>query len=185
MALYLIGDVQGCDEALARLLDEIAFSPSRDTLVQLGDMVNRGPQSLAVLRRMIALEGSAHCLLGNHDLHLLAVAFGGRTLHRGDTFAEVIDSPERDGWLEWLRACRMAVVEEGWLCVHAGVVPQWDRDETLARAAEVEAMLASATLPDFLHVMYADEPVRFMGAPAPAEEPMHFHERRPAAGRRP
>ncbi|MDP2407092.1 MAG: metallophosphoesterase, partial [Hydrogenophaga sp.] len=71
MALYMIGDVQGCDEALGRLLDEIGFSPSRDTLVLLGDLVNRGPDSLAVLRRLMALEGAAHCLLGNHDLHLL------------------------------------------------------------------------------------------------------------------
>jgi bis(5'-nucleosyl)-tetraphosphatase (symmetrical) len=159
--LYLIGDLQGCCDAFERLVSEIGFSPSRDRLVVLGDLVNRGPASLATLKRLRDLGDAATCLLGNHDLHLLAVACGGRRAHRSDTLDEVLASPEREAWLEWLRARRMAVVEGGWLCVHAGVVPQWDRDETLARAAEVEAMLASEALDDFLHVMYADEPVRW------------------------
>ncbi|MCW5666576.1 MAG: symmetrical bis(5'-nucleosyl)-tetraphosphatase [Piscinibacter sp.] len=158
---YLVGDLQGCDDAFERLLAEIGFSPSRDRLVVLGDLVNRGPGSLAVLRRLRGFGDAADCLLGNHDLHLLAVAFGGRTMHRGDTFADVLDAPDRDAWIEWLRARRMALVADGWLCVHAGVVPQWDRDATLARAAEVEAMLTSDALGDFLHRMYADEPVRW------------------------
>ena len=94
MALYMIGDVQGCDAPLGRLLDEIGFSPSRDTLYLLGDLVNRGPASLAVLRRLIALEGSAHCLLGNHDLHLLATAHGVRKTHRSDTVGDVLAAPD-------------------------------------------------------------------------------------------
>lgn len=159
--LYLIGDLQGCCDAFDRLLAEIGFSPSRDRLVVLGDLVNRGPASLATLKRLRGLGDAATCLLGNHDLHLLAVACGGRHAHRSDTLAEVLASPEREAWLDWLRSRRMAVVEGGWLCVHAGVVPQWDPAETLARAAEVEAMLASDALDDFLHVMYADEPVRW------------------------
>ncbi|WP_298829123.1 symmetrical bis(5'-nucleosyl)-tetraphosphatase [uncultured Piscinibacter sp.] len=158
---YLVGDLQGCCDAFERLLAGIGFSPSRDRLVVLGDLVNRGPRSLATLRRLRELGDAATCLLGNHDLHLLAVACGGRKAHRSDTFADVLQAPDRDAWLEWLRRRRMAVVEAGWLCVHAGIVPQWDRDETLARAAEVEAMLASDELADFLHVMYADEPVRW------------------------
>jgi bis(5'-nucleosyl)-tetraphosphatase (symmetrical) len=158
---FLVGDVQGCCDALDRLLAEIGFSPSRDHLVVLGDLVNRGPRSLATLRRLRGLGDSATCLLGNHDLHLLAVASGGRHAHRSDTLADVLDAPDRGAWLEWLRQRRMAVVESGWLCVHAGVVPQWDRAETLARAAEVEAMLRSDALDDFLHAMYADEPVRW------------------------
>ncbi len=144
--LYLVGDLQGCDDALERLLSLIDFSPSRARLVVLGDLVNRGPGSLAVLRRLRGFGDAATCLLGNHDLHLLAVACGGRKAHRSDTFAEVLESPERAHWLAWLRGQRMAVVEEGWLCVHAGVVPQWDLAETLARAAEVEAMLRSEAL---------------------------------------
>ena len=158
---YLVGDLQGCDDALERLLAEIGFSPSRDRLVVLGDLVNRGPGSLAVLRRLRGLGAAAECLLGNHDLHLLAVAFGGRSLHRGDTFADVLDAPDRAGWIEWLRARPLALERDGWLCVHAGLVPQWDRADTLARAAEVEAMLASDGLGEFLHQMYADEPVRW------------------------
>ena len=158
---YLVGDLQGCCDAFDRLLAEIGFSPSRDRLTVLGDLVNRGPASLATLRRLRGLGDAATCLLGNHDLHLLAVACGGRKAHRSDTLAEVLDAPDREAWLEWLRQRRMAVVESGWLCVHAGVVPQWTLDDTLARAAEVEAMLRSEALNAFLHVMYADEPVRW------------------------
>jgi bis(5'-nucleosyl)-tetraphosphatase (symmetrical) len=159
--IYLIGDVQGCCDAFERLLATIGFSPSRDRVVVLGDLVNRGPGSLATLRRLRDLGDAATCLLGNHDLHLLAVACGGRRAHRSDTLEDVLEAPDRGAWLEWIRQRRMAVLESGWLCVHAGVVPQWDRGETLARAAEVEAMLKSDALDDFLHVMYADEPVRW------------------------
>ena len=159
--MYLIGDVQGCHEALDRLLAEVGFSPSRDHAWLLGDLVNRGPDSLATLRRVRDSDGALDGLLGNHDLHLLAVAAGIRRPHRLDTLDALLDAPDRDAWIDWLRARRMALVADGWLCVHAGVVPQWDRDTTLARAAEVEAMLASDALGDFLHRMYADEPVRW------------------------
>lgn len=158
MALYLIGDVQGCDEALGRLLDEIAFSPSRDTLVLLGDLVNRGPQSLAVLRRMIALEGSAHCLLGNHDLHLLAVAHGVRKPHRSDTLDEILQAPDRATLLDWLRARPLALQMQGWLMVHAGLLPQWDAAQTLALAAELESELRGPDRGVFLHNMYGNRP---------------------------
>ncbi|HWH81704.1 MAG TPA: metallophosphoesterase, partial [Burkholderiaceae bacterium] len=123
---YLIGDVQGCCDALERLLAKIAFSPSRDRIYVLGDLINRGPASLATLRRLRGLGSAATCLLGNHDLNLLAVAQGVRQPHAGDTTAEILDAPDRDAWLDWLRQQRMAVFEHGWLMVHAGVVPQWD-----------------------------------------------------------
>ena len=158
---FLIGDVQGCDAALGRLLDECGFSPSRDRVVLLGDLVNRGPQSLAALRRLRALEGSATCLLGNHDLHLLAVAEGVRPLHRGDTFADVLDDGERVAWLQWLRERSLAHVECGWLCVHAGVPAQWDAAQTLARAEEVQAVLRGTALHGFLPRMYGNEPTRW------------------------
>jgi len=161
---YLVGDLQGCAAALERLLAQIGFSASRDRLTVLGDLVNRGPQSLATLKRLAGLGDAATCLLGNHDLHLLAVACGGRRASRSDTLAEVLDAPDRAAWIDWLRHQRMAVLEQGWLCVHAGVLPQWDLAETLARAAEVEAMLRSDALTAFLHVMYADEPVRWSDA---------------------
>jgi bis(5'-nucleosyl)-tetraphosphatase (symmetrical) len=158
---YLIGDVQGCCDALDRLLGEIGFSPSRDRLTVLGDLVNRGPQSLATLQRLRGLGDAATCLLGNHDLHLLAVAHGGRPANRSDTLADILDAPDREAWIEWLRTRRMAVHEEGWLCVHAGVVPQWDVPTTLQLAAEVEVLLRGDALDEFLHVMYANEPVRW------------------------
>ncbi len=161
MALYLIGDVQGCDDALARLLDEIAFSPSRDTLVLLGDLVNRGPRSLAVLRRMMSLEGCADCLLGNHDLHLLAVAHGVRQPHRSDTLGDILQAPNRAALLDWLRARPLALQRQGWLMVHAGVLPQWDAAQTLALAAELEGELRGPDWGVFLHNMYGNRPDRW------------------------
>ena len=154
----MIGDVQGCDAALGRLLDDIGFSPSRDTLYLLGDLVNRGPASLAVLRRLIALDGAAHCLLGNHDLHLLATAHGVRKPHRSDTVGDILAAPDREALLDWLRARPMALFEHGWLMVHAGVLPQWDVAGTLALAGELQAVLRSADWTGFLQEMYGNEP---------------------------
>ncbi len=163
--IYLVGDVQGCDDALGRLLAECGFSPSRDRLVLLGDLVNRGPQSAAVLRRLQALGDAATCLLGNHDLHLLASSFGGRHGGRGrkpdDTIDDILQAPDREACLAWLRHQRMAVVEAGWLCVHAGVVPQWNSAKTLALAAEVETLLRGPDLGDFLTRMYGSDPARW------------------------
>jgi bis(5'-nucleosyl)-tetraphosphatase (symmetrical) len=159
--ILLVGDVQGCDAALAQLLGRCGFSPSRDTLVMLGDLVNRGPASRGVLRRLMALGDAAVCLLGNHDLHLLAVAHGARALHRSDTFGDVLEGGHRDACLDWLRQRRMAVQVGGWLCVHAGVLPQWDAAKTLALATEVEAQLRSPSLGEFLATMYGNEPARW------------------------
>ncbi|MBA4176875.1 MAG: bis(5'-nucleosyl)-tetraphosphatase (symmetrical) [Leptothrix sp. (in: Bacteria)] len=156
--IYLIGDVQGCAEALRRVLDGIGFTPSRDRLVLLGDLVNRGPDSLGVLRLLAPLAGAAICLLGNHDLHLLAVAHGVRKRHAGDTFGDVLAAPDRDAWLDWVREQPLAHLEAGWLCVHAGVVPQWSRAQTLALAAEVQTLLRGPDLPGFLQVMYGNQP---------------------------
>ena len=161
MATFLIGDVQGCDAALARLLEKIGFSPSRDTLYLLGDLVNRGPESAGVLRRVMALQGSAHCLLGNHDLSLLAVAHGLRAPHRNDTMDSVLLAPEREAMLDWLRQQRMAISAHGWLMVHGGVLPQWDAGQVLRLAAEVEAVLRGPGLVDFLSTMYGNQPARW------------------------
>ncbi len=158
---FLIGDVQGCSDAFDRLLREIDFSPSRDHAVVLGDVVNRGPDSLGVLRRLHALGGAVTCLLGNHDLHLLALAHGVRAPHRSDRLQDLLDAPDRDAWLDWLRHQRMAVLHAGWLCVHAGVVPQWETAEAMALAAEVEALLQGPDLGGFLRVMYGNEPRRW------------------------
>ena len=162
MSLYLIGDVQGCDEPLGRLLGKIAFSPSRDTLYLLGDLVNRGPDSAGVLRRLMALAGAAQCLLGNHDMHLLACAQGVRKPHGGDTIQDVLEAPEREAMLHWLRQQPLALLEtfngKPHLLVHAGVLPQWSAAGTVALAGELEAVLRGPDHGDFFHQMYGNQP---------------------------
>lgn len=163
MALYLIGDLQGCDEALGRLLDLIDFSPSRDTAYFLGDLVNRGPASDRVLRRLSALGTSARCLLGNHDLHLLAVASGAHSVKRRDTLDCVLHAPDANAMLEWLQQQALALQEHiagrSLLMVHAGVLPQWDVLQTLELAQEVQRCLGNeGDAREFFRYMYGDEP---------------------------
>jgi bis(5'-nucleosyl)-tetraphosphatase (symmetrical) len=159
--LLLVGDIQGCDDALQRLLEEAGFSPSRDHLVALGDLVNRGPQSAAVLRRLMALGGSASAVLGNHDLHLLAVSHGLRKAGRQDTLRAVLDDPQAPALLDWLRHRPLLLQRDGWCCVHAGIPPAWTLPEAEARAREVEALLQAADGLALLRVMYGDEPRRW------------------------
>src|SRR6478609_2679528 len=142
MALYAIGDVQGCHAEFCDLLTLIGFSPSRDRLWLTGDLVNRGPDSLGVLREVIALGDAAVTVLGNHDLHLLTVAAGHRNAHRDDTLASILDAPDRDELLSWLTHRPLAVAADGMLMVHAGVLPQWSTADVLALAREVESVLA-------------------------------------------
>jgi bis(5'-nucleosyl)-tetraphosphatase (symmetrical) len=158
---YFVGDIQGCASALDRLLDEIDFSPSRDHLYVLGDLVNRGPASLATLRRLRDFGAAATCVLGNHDWHLLAVAAGVRPRHRSDTLDDILDAPDREEWLAWVRTRRMAVFEQGWLMLHAGVVPQWDLAQTLALAADLERNLRERQPREFLAAMFGNEPARW------------------------
>ena len=158
MALYLIGDVQGCDEALVRLLQRIDYSPSRDTLYMLGDMVNRGPHNAQVLRRLMGFGSSAQCVLGNHDLHLLAVSFGVRKLNASDTIQDILQAKDRDPLLHWLRHQHMALQVGNVLMVHAGVLPQWTTQKTMALAGEVESILRSDALGDFIAHMYGGMP---------------------------
>ena len=162
MALYLIGDIQGCDAALERLLTTIDFSPSRDTIYLLGDLVNRGPDSAAVLRRLMRYGGAAQCLLGNHDLNLLAVAQGSRKPHRKDTLGGILNAPDRYAMLHWVRHQRMAILLQGaskpLLMVHAGVLPSWTPERTLALAGEVEQTLQSGRAAEFFQAMYGNAP---------------------------
>lgn len=159
--IHLLGDLQGCADALDKLLAEIDFSPSRDRLVVLGDLVNRGPASLAVLRRLQGLGNAAICLLGNHDLHLLAVACGAREMRRGDTFSDVLAAPDAGSHIAWLRERPLAHVEAGWLCVHAGVVPQWTASDTLAHATEVHSVLSGPDQTSFMHALFGNQPDRW------------------------
>ena len=161
---YLIGDLQGCCSALERMLAKIGFSASRDRIYVLGDLVNRGPESLATLRRLRDLGDAAVCVLGNHDWHLLAVAYGVRPQHRGDTLGQILDAPDRDEWIEWLRQRHTAIHEHGWLMLHAGVAPQWTLELTLQLARELEQRLQAPDLGDFLKVLYGNQPARWSDA---------------------
>lgn len=158
MATYLIGDVQGCADAFSALIDALRFDPARDRLIVLGDLVNRGPDSLGCIERVMALGDAAECLLGNHDLHLLAVATGVRKAHRTDTLDAILQSPRRAELIDWVRRRPLALLEQGWLLVHAGVLPQWTAQQTLDLAAEVEQRLRAPDYVDFLRVMYGNQP---------------------------
>ena len=158
MGLYLIGDVQGCDTALGRLLAEINFSPSRDQLVLLGDLVNRGPDSLKVLRRLQALGDAAQCLLGNHDLHALAVACGARAAHKSDTLTELLAARDAPELLDWLAHRELAIFRDGIVMVHAGVLPQWDTMKIIALSAEIMPAIRSKDAKNFFQSMYGNTP---------------------------
>lgn len=157
MSRHAIGDIQGCCDELRALLERIGFCADRDRLWLVGDLVNRGPQSLEVLRFVRALGDNAIGVLGNHDLHLLAVACGCRPARRSDTLDEILRAPDRDALLEWLANRPLAHFEAGDLLVHAGVVPQWTVEATLAVAREVETALRHEPRNLFEH-MYGDEP---------------------------
>ena len=161
MSLYLIGDLQGCHNPLMRLLEKIDFSPSRDTLYVLGDLVNRGPASGAVLRTLMRMGDAAHCVLGNHDLHLLAMWQGVRPPGRQDTAQTVLLEPDADDLMDWLRHRPMAIYSHGWLMVHAGVLPSWSVQTTLSLASEVEDVLRGTALQEFFKSMYGNTPVQW------------------------
>jgi bis(5'-nucleosyl)-tetraphosphatase (symmetrical) len=157
---YAIGDLQGCCDELRALLTRIGYSADRDRLWFVGDLVNRGPQSLETLRFVRALGDNAVVVLGNHDLHLLAIARGSHTARRSDTLDEILQAPDRDTLLEWLATRPLAYFEAGDLLVHAGVVPQWTVATTLELAREIEAALRNDPRHLFDH-MYGDEPDRW------------------------
>lgn len=159
MALYAIGDVQGCDQELGELLDALRFSPNRDRLWFVGDLINRGPDSLGVLRRIRALGDAATVTLGNHDLHFLAVALGRAPLRSDDTLDELLAAADCDALLEWLAAQPLFHEDEALnVCMlHAGLAPQWDLYQARQCAREFESALRSA--PERLFDrLYGDEP---------------------------
>ena len=163
MAVYAIGDLQGCYDDFRRLLDRLQFAPGQDRLWLTGDLVNRGPGSLAALRFVRDLGEHALTVLGNHDLHLLAVAAGaGRGLRSGDTLEEVLAAPDRDELLAWLTTRPLLHTDDalGWTLVHAGLPPQWDLNFARAAAREVEAELAHDPAALFA-AMYGDLPDRW------------------------
>jgi len=163
VAVYAVGDVQGCYDQLRRLLDRVRFDPGEDFLWLTGDLVNRGPGSLPVLRYVRALGSSAVTVLGNHDLTLLAVRYGHVKRRKKDTFGDVLAAEDGDELLHWLRNRPMVHRDgaSGWTMVHAGFAPQWDLDQALACAAELECALRAEDFQAFLSRMYGDSPDRW------------------------
>jgi len=161
MATYAIGDVQGCFDELRELLGRIGFERSRDRLWFVGDLVNRGPKSLEVLRFVRLLGDAATVVLGNHDLHLLAVADGFARVRKDDTIQDVLAAPDRGELLAWLRTRQMMHVEGRYALVHAGLLPQWTIEKALLLAGEVETVLRAPTYRDFLAHMYGGSPDRW------------------------
>ena len=161
MRTYVIGDLQGCQPKLSELLDRIREVCPHPRFIFVGDLVNRGPRSLATLREVRALGDTANMVLGNHDLHLLAVANGIRKQHPSDTLGDILEAPDRDALLDWLRRQPMALFENDHLLVHAGVLPQWSAEQTMSLAQEVENVLRGPDWVGFLRQMYGNEPARW------------------------
>ncbi|MCX7164750.1 MAG: symmetrical bis(5'-nucleosyl)-tetraphosphatase [Rhodocyclales bacterium] len=159
MATYAIGDLQGCYDPLRRLLDYISFDPAADSAWFVGDLVNRGPQSLEVLRFVKSLGAAATVVLGNHDLHLVMQAEGYSRANKEDTLGKVLGATDRDELLAWLRAQPLIHVEGRWAMVHAGLLPIWTVAQAQALSDEVSAALMADDFREFLAHMWGSEPV--------------------------
>ncbi|MCP4474316.1 MAG: symmetrical bis(5'-nucleosyl)-tetraphosphatase [Gammaproteobacteria bacterium] len=160
MSTYAVGDIQGCFRELEALLAKINFSPKQDKLWLAGDLVNRGPQSLATLRFAKALADHCQIVLGNHDLHLLAVAETGRELNEKDTLQEILDAPDRDELLNWLRQQPLLFHDAtlNYTMVHAAILPTWDLTTARTHAKEVESVLQGDHYRTLLSHLYGNEP---------------------------
>jgi bis(5'-nucleosyl)-tetraphosphatase (symmetrical) len=163
MAIYAIGDVQGSFDELQALLEEVHFG-ERDRLWFVGDLVNRGPKSLEVLRFVRALGSRAVVVLGNHDLHLVTQHEGFERPRADDTFQDVLAAPDRRELVDWLRERPLMHAAEGYVMVHAGLLPQWSTDRALELALEVQQALASPDYREFLANMYGSEPAQWSDA---------------------
>ena len=160
MAIYAIGDVQGCYSELNRLLEKISFDPAKDQLWFCGDLVNRGPESLQTLQFVKSLGDRAISVLGNHDLHLLALHHGVEKVRDASSLQQVLDSPERDELMAWLQGLPILHYDElhNALLVHAGIHPEWGLSKALKLAAEVETTLRGKHAKKFLSKMYGNKP---------------------------
>ena len=158
MRTLVVGDLQGCYDPFRRLLDKADFDPGRDRLWLVGDLVNRGPQNVEVLRFVKGLGSAATVVLGNHDLSLLMLAAGFGKRSKGDTIQDVLAAPDCDELLDWLRRQRLMHYEGGVAMVHAGLLPDWTIEQALELAAEVEAELAGDNYRELLRNMWGSEP---------------------------
>ena len=161
MATYAIGDVQGCHDELQRLLKKVRFDEGRDFLWFVGDLVNRGPRSLEVLRFVRGLGERAITVLGNHDLHLVTQYEGAERRRKDDTFEDVLHAPDARQLVDWVRSRPMMHVHGGYAMVHAGLLPQWSIRKALGLAREVEAALSGPGYREFMRNMYGSAPDRW------------------------
>lgn len=163
MPTYAVGDIHGCFQTFQGLLETIDFDPSKDRIWHTGDLVNGGPNSLEVLRWFQENEEVATTVLGNHDLHLLAVGFKIQSLRTKDTFTDILAAPDKEELLRWLRHQPLLVKEEGYILVHAGLLPQWTAEEASDLAREIEGLLHRDPQ-HLLKKMYGNKPRRWRNA---------------------
>lgn len=166
MSEYAIGDIHGCHDSLRALMDRIGFSPDRDRLWFVGDIINRGPKSLESLRLVRDLGDNALVTLGNHDMHFLAVALGGHTLRPKDTLEAILQAPDRNDLIDWMLQQNFAIPDEarGLLMVHAGIPHLWTAEEAVAYSRELEAVLQSDRATGYFREMYGNQPERWDAA---------------------
>ena len=158
MSTFVVGDIQGCYEPFQCLLKKVDFNPDKDRLWSVGDLVNRGPGNIETLRWFYAHRDNITMVLGNHDLHLMAVSAGARKPSRKDNLDSILAAPDRETLIEWLHFQPLAHHEEGYTMVHAGIPPMWSIQDTLDRAWEVETALRGARCAEFLAEMYGNDP---------------------------
>ena len=161
MATYAFGDIQGCLTPLQKLLELIRFDPAADRLWFTGDLINRGPQSLDVLRLLKGLDSHCVIVLGNHDLHLLAVHASIAPLRETDTLQAILNAPDAEELLDWLRRRPILHREGNYLLVHAGILPQWNTEQALTLAGEVEDALRADNYQTFLPFIYRNTETRW------------------------
>ena len=158
MATYAIGDIQGCYHAFTALLARLKFNPKLDSLWLVGDLINRGSGSLEVLRWCYQHQHSIKIVLGNHDLHALVVAYGFKKANKSDTLQALLDAPDSDALLTWLRHQPLMIHADNYVMVHAGLLPQWTIAQALGYANEVECALQADSYKDFFANMYGNLP---------------------------
>ncbi|QEY24581.1 symmetrical bis(5'-nucleosyl)-tetraphosphatase [Neisseria animalis] len=161
MAHYAIGDIQGCFDELVALLRKLDFNHGKDTLWLTGDIVNRGPKSLETLQFAMKHDSSVQMVLGNHDLHLLAVGYGHGSVKRSDTISPILKHPDSGKWFDWLRHQPLMVREGSRVMVHAGILPQWSIEKAGSLAREAEAELQGGKYEKFFAKMYGNKPTEW------------------------
>lgn len=161
MTIYAVGDIQGCLSPLKKLLEKVSFNPSYDQLWSTGDIVNRGPESLGTMRFLKSLGDAFRMVLGNHDLHLLAIARGCRKATVKDSLDDIVLCNDVEELINWLQKQPILIHEHGYTLVHAGIPPHWSLTTALRRAAEVEAVLRSNQANNFFSNMYGNQPSRW------------------------